>query len=118
MTGEIFEITEKIYVGYTQGDAYIISYNKTSDTWAIWEAKEDVEDLVELLNKLEKENKDLRKKVQTKQKIIETMSKNLEKLGDDSKLLPLLHEAQAKVKELEVMLSLQNESRSWKIERN
>ena len=51
MSEKRFDIVGKEFVGYTQGDAYIIRDNSIVcephrwRQWSVWEDKEDVEDL-------------------------------------------------------------------------
>lgn len=65
MTGKLFDIVGKEFVGYTEGYAYIIRDNSIVcephrwKQWSVWEDKEDVEDLCDLLNEQQSKIDDL-----------------------------------------------------------
>lgn len=56
-----FSIIVEEYVGYMQGNAYIVSNGKCK--FSLWESKEDTQKVCNYLNKLIEENKQLRKEL-------------------------------------------------------
>ena len=81
-----FDIVGKEFVGYTEGDAYIIRDNSIVcephrwRQWSVWEDKEDVEDLCDLLN--EQQSIIRRDEIS-----INIMMSNMEKLEKENKQL-------------------------------
>lgn len=61
MSEEKFVIVGEEYVGYIQGNAYIVSNGKCK--FSLWESKEDAKKVCNYLNKLIEENKELRKEL-------------------------------------------------------
>ena len=58
---EQFTIVGEEYVGYMQGNAYIISNGEC--TFSLWERKEDAQKVCNYLNELAEENEQLRQKL-------------------------------------------------------
>ena len=59
MSEKRFTIVGEEYVGYTQGNAYIISNGECK--FSLWESKEDAQKVCDYLNELSEENEQLRK---------------------------------------------------------
>ena len=96
MSEKRFDIVGKEFVGYTQGDAYIIRDNSIVcephrwRQWSVWEDKEDVEDLCDLLNEQqatinnqEQKIKILQQEINDTQEILEMLTEKLKGWNDE-----------------------------------
>ena len=61
MSDKRFTIVGEEYVGYMQGNAYIISNGECK--FSLWERKEDAQKVCGYLNELSEENEQLRKQL-------------------------------------------------------
>lgn len=93
MSEKRFTIVGEEYVGYTQGNAYIISNGECK--FSLWESKEDAQKVCDYLNeqqatisRLNDENEQLRQTTKTQQIRIYCQDKEIQKLNEQLNKIP------------------------------